>query len=324
MSITMIGYRFFDMFPQCVYWYLFADVIPPGVIGIFVSLMRVCSTAGVLFFNYFLMKHAEDSPGMICMIAGALYLVSFVLLSIMVKEGEYPPPPPKPTGSPLQRFGKTIEGYIRDCYSMSYYWKYYILGFFWMCTMQSFMKFTVFYGKQVTNGNLDQLGKINALRDGIQMCAFFAIGPIIDKFHPLRTGLVGYMMSIAAVMACWFFIHDAHSYAVYITITFAALTLMQGAYTALPARILPREKYGQFCSANSLLWHLGLIVAMPALGALMDHYGNKVVFAWFLGMSVVGIFAMYALFLDWKKLGGDEGYVPPMPETSEIEASSAR
>src|SRR4051812_43891299 len=62
IAVTMVGYRFFDLFPQSVYWYLFADVIPQKVMGTFVSLFRVCSTAGVLFFNYFLLKHAEDNP----------------------------------------------------------------------------------------------------------------------------------------------------------------------------------------------------------------------------------------------------------------------
>src|SRR4051812_1418214 len=90
IAVTMIGYKFFDLFPQSVYYYLFPDVIPQQLMGTFACLFRVVSTLGVLVFNWFLLKHAEDRPGMICLIAAGLYLFAFVMLCVMVREGDYP------------------------------------------------------------------------------------------------------------------------------------------------------------------------------------------------------------------------------------------
>src|SRR4051812_1796613 len=44
IAVTMVGYKFFDLFPQSLYYCLFADVIPQQVMGTFASLFRVCAT----------------------------------------------------------------------------------------------------------------------------------------------------------------------------------------------------------------------------------------------------------------------------------------
>ncbi len=98
IAFTVIGWKFFDLFPQTVYYYLFPDVIPPKLMGRFVSLFRVCANGGTMAFSLFLMKHAEDKPGLICSLSGGLYLFAFIMLALMVKEGEYPPPEPVKKG----------------------------------------------------------------------------------------------------------------------------------------------------------------------------------------------------------------------------------
>jgi len=316
ISVTMIGYKFFDMFPQSVYYYLFPDVIPAKLIGTFAALFRVCATGGGLAFNYFLMKHAEDGPGMICLIAGVLYLVSFVVMAFMVKEGEYAPPDPAPSGPVLQRFVATARKYANECYSLKYYWKFYVFSICFWCGFGPFMRFLVFYGRDLTNGNLEQLGHINALRDGLQMGAFFLVGPLVDKLHPLRSGIIGLALTMIALLASLLFIHDVGSFTICMIATFVAMALLQGSFAALPARILPRQQYGQFCSANSMLWHFCLMAAYPACGFAMQTFGNKIIFAWFLGFSTLGIIMLYVLYLDWKRLGGDDHYTPPTPSES--------
>jgi len=97
--------KFFDMFPQSVYYYMWADVIPPQLMGVFGSLFRVCYAAGSLVFNYFLIGLAKQHPEQIYIASALLYLIAFVGLCLMVREGQYPPPdPPDPAaraGLPL-------------------------------------------------------------------------------------------------------------------------------------------------------------------------------------------------------------------------------
>ena len=88
-------------------------------------------TAGVFVFNRYLLKHCDDHPGAVCMGAGLLYMVTFLLLCFMVKEGEYPPPEPR-TGHATDRLTKAIAVYVRECFSLPFYWKIYLYNLFFM------------------------------------------------------------------------------------------------------------------------------------------------------------------------------------------------
>ncbi len=311
IATTMVAYRFFDLFPQSVYYYLFTDVIPQSLMGTFSCLFRVFATGASLLFNFFLLKHAENHPGAICLGAAALYLISFVMLCLMVKEGEYPPPAPVQKGPLLRRTWESVARYSKECYSLPFYWKYYLFNFCFICGFRPFNAFLIFYSKDTLKLNLGTYGNILAARDLVQIGVFFLMGPIVDKFHPLRAGLVGYLIMCAAVVSGAFFIHGTMSFAVVVIAIFASVAIFQGGSGALGPRLLPREQYGQFCSANAMVWHIGMMAAMPACGFLMDQLGKRFVFVWFLMLSAVGIVMLFLLYLDWKKLGGDQAYTPP-------------
>jgi nitrate/nitrite transporter NarK len=144
------------------------------------------------------------------------------------------------------------------------------------------------------------------------MGVFFLIGPVIDRVHPLRTGLVGYVLMCVTAAGGYLFSTGPTSFGICAVLTFAAVAVYQGATGALGPRLLPKEQYGQFCAASAMVWHLGLMVLKPTLGFLMDKFGNAVTFVWFFAFSAGGIVAMGLLYRQWKQLGGDEGYRPPV------------
>src|SRR5438552_2011337 len=132
--VTFIAYKFFDMFPQSVYYYLFADVIPHNLMGTFACLFRVFSTLGGMVFSWFMLPYCETNPAAICAVAAGLYLFAFVMLSLMVKEGEYPPPPVNPLarGSLIERVSGSIAQYCKEVFLNPYYWTLYL---FYVCSM---------------------------------------------------------------------------------------------------------------------------------------------------------------------------------------------
>jgi maltose/moltooligosaccharide transporter len=311
-SALLLLYKFCDIFPQSVYYYLWADVIPPQLMGTFACLFRVVATAGVLLFNFFLLKKCETHPATVCLIAAALYCVAFLLLCLFVREGAYPPPEPPPPGPFLDRATGSIACYVRECYSLPFYWKFYLFNLCFMCGFVPFRNFLLLYGKDTLHIPLSTYGYIMTARDAVQMLAFLAMGPIIDRYHPLRAGLAGYALMVLTGLASSFLITGTTSFAAWTIATFVAVAVYQGATGALGPRLLPQSQYGQFCSANAFVWHLGLMVLTPVLGRLMDRHGNAVVFAWFSGFSAAGIVLLFLVYRDWKKLGGDESYVPPV------------
>ena len=119
------------------------------------------------------------------------------------------------------------------------------------------------------------------------------------------------MLMFIAAIAGFLFIHSGATFTIFAILTFVSVAVFQGSTGALGPRLLPREQYGQFCSANSMLWHFGLMAALPLAGGMMDSLGNRFIFVWFFCFSAIGIGLMYLVYLDWKKLGGDAAYRPP-------------
>jgi MFS family permease len=305
-------YQFFDTFPQSVYYYLWTDVIPEKLMGTFACLFRVCSTAGVYVFNRWLIKHCDDHPGALCVGAGALYMITFVLLCFMVKEGDYPPPEPRKSGG-IRRVWESVRAFVDECFTHAFYWKIYLYNLFFMVGFIPCARLLILYATTDLHMDLAQYGTILARRDLVQMAVFFALGPIVDLVHPIRAGFVGYVMLLISGAACFFFIHGPTSFAVCVIGMFVAVAVYQGALGALGPRLLPKDKYGQFCSANSMVWHLGVAAGVYVCGKFLDIVGNRRwVFGWFFVFTLAGMITMWMVYLDWKKLGGDENYVAPL------------
>lgn len=311
LTIFNVGYKFCDTFPQSVYYYLWADVIPKEMMGTFSCLFRVFATAGVFVFNRFLLQYCSDHPEAICAGAAGLYLVSFLLLCVQVKEGQYPPPPPPEPGTLRERAPGYIKRFFRECYTHPFYWKYYLFILCFMVGFIPFRDFLIFYGQQELKMDLGAYGKVMANKDLVQIAIFFCLGPIVDRVNPLRAGLFGYVLVLLTAVCSFLFIRSAASFGVWVVITFAAVAIYQGATGALGPLLLPRAQYGQFCAASALVFHFGQMMLTPVLGLLTDHFGNAAIFPWFISFSAVGIAFLSTIYLDWKRMGGAESFVPP-------------
>jgi Na+/melibiose symporter-like transporter len=322
MSVLMVGYKFFDNFPQSVYYYLWPDVIPARVMGTFACWFRVVATMGVLLFNWYLLKYAVDRPGMICLLAAGMYLVSFLALVVMVREGAYPPPEARPTGAPVERAVKSVGRYMRECYSHSFYWKIYLFNVFFICGFVPFRMFLNIYATDTRHIDLGKLGHAYAIRDIIQMGVFLALGPIVDRIHPIRAGVAANVLTLATGLAAALFVGGGETgFLVWTVAVFASVAIFQASTSALGPRILPQKQYGQFCSANAMVFHVGLMAAMPAAGWVFDRIGYRYIYAWFAVFAVLSSASVILLYYDWKRLGGDENYVAPMVEEEPVEGA---
>jgi hypothetical protein len=85
-------------------------------------------------------------------------------------------------------------------------------------------------------------------------------------------------------------------------------------------QIFPRERFGQFCSANSLCRSVGSMTGGALIGLFLDtirtHWGADTAYRmlplWNLTWVSVALFAMTRLYRSWKRHGGDAAYVPPL------------
>jgi Na+/melibiose symporter-like transporter len=298
-----------------VYQFLFVDVIPEEVMGRFVGCYRAIGGLGAFVFHRYMFGHAETQVAAIYVLAGILYGLSFFLLIWKVKEGEYGAPPPK---EPLL---KIVAGYFSDCFRNTFYLKVYSLAFCFWSAIVPFWTFLVFFGTNPGQNEgyaptlgltLEEFGHLRGWCALIQMPIFFLIGPLVDRFHPLRVGLVGLLLSSLTFFANFFFVHDQASFTFWLLVNFVAMAVYLGSYLAILPRLLPRNKYGQFFTANQSFGFIGVALAPVLCGWLLESLKDyRYIFVWCGGCTLIGFFSCFSVYRHWLALGGDRNYQPP-------------
>jgi maltose/moltooligosaccharide transporter len=308
IAVLMVLFRFFDLFPQCVYYYLFADVIPQRVMGTFICLFGVTSAAGTILFHRFLLPHAVGHPRLMYGSAGGLFLLTFTLLPLALREGAYPPPPARASrGRPL----RAVWGWGREVFTTPFYWGYFLTNSAYRWAYIPFNTFLIVYAGRVLNLDAGAFGHLMAAVLLVQTPALFLLGPLLDRFHPTRVAIVGFALLAASATVGFLVIHDRTTFIGCIVATFLSVAVIQSSLQTLGPRLLPVARYGQFSAANSMVSETGMLVLAVACGTVLDHLGQRYLFAWLATFATVGLVVITGLYGAWLARGGDAAYVPP-------------
>jgi Na+/melibiose symporter-like transporter len=336
MAVMITLYKFFDLFPQSIYYYLWADVVPPKLMGSFVCWFRIVAAVGLFIFERYILKYADTHPEYIYAGAGLLYMVSFIAMSLIVKEGEYPPPPPRrqkagrAAGGFVAGVYASAVGYLRECFSHSYYLKFYLMNAAFILAIRSLSSFLLFFGTYGLGLSTERYGEIVSWRNPATLVPILLIGLVVDRFHPIRIGLVTSVVLLVSAVGSFLLIHDETTFMVMTIATYSSIAIYQAGTGALLVRLLPREQYGQFASANAVVFQLGWAAASPICGAFLDwvtdfdaatgkaaHPENyRYLFLWFAALTLAGVLLSFDVYRHWKRLGGDENYQAPVIGTA--------
>jgi hypothetical protein len=314
IGVFMVAFRFFDMFVNSVFWYLFNDVVPHNLLGRFLGLFRIVSNLESMIFNFFIFKYAETHTTEIYVGAALVYAIGMGLMCWKVKEGEYPPP----TEEQKAQCGilSQVKVYFVECYSQPYFWNLFLCTAFWAIA-GTLGIFSVFLQKSI-GLDLAQIGMISGAVNFMNMLLTYPAGALGDRFHPLRVLL--YVKAVNLVFLplglIWLFFDFPPTTAFYISICISAVNLPFAVLTEamlLPMymRVLPLDRYGQFCSANALLRSVATIAGGFLGGLFMDlmkhlcngsDYAYRFIPVWSIFWSAIALFFLWRLYRDWKKL----------------------
>jgi len=316
IAIATVIFVVFNTYVMQVYQFLFADVIPKEVMGKFIGSYRAIGAFGSFAFNRWIFGYVEGHTLCVYALAALMYATAFCLLVWRVKEGGYPPPLPPPPGGVWGQ----LKIFLKESFSHRFYLNLYCIPFFFWASLVPFQTFILFFATQAgqpgyasTLGlTLDQFGKVKGWTFIVQIPIFFLVGPFVDRFHPLRVIMVGALLTGLSFLGCYCFIHSENSLRTCYILNQAATAIYLGAYLALYPRLLPREKYGQFFSANQIFGLVGAVVAPVLCGWFLESLRDyRFIFAWCGICLLLAFAATVTLFCHWKKLGGDLHYAPP-------------
>ena len=129
MGFAVVCYQIFSLVISSIYYYLFNDVVPERFLGKFLALFRAVAAGGGSLFSFVFFPHILTHWKEMFIGFGLLYTAGFLAMCVMVKEGEYPPPPPveKGKGSKLA----PVKAYFKECFCHKFYWYFYITYALW-------------------------------------------------------------------------------------------------------------------------------------------------------------------------------------------------
>jgi MFS family permease len=293
---------------------LINDVVPRSLVGRFFGLFRVVSLFAGIIFNLRVIGYAEEHTGIVFIGLAVLYGVGFSLMCLMVKEGEYPPPPPDSL-TQTRRTGDVIAAmvaYCRQSFADPHYLWIYIGTMFAAVSFGAVNSFSVFYAKSIGLG-LVRYGEYQALTYMISLVLAYPLGALSDRIHPLRVGIA--VMGMYAAVTLWggMFATTPQTFA----IAFISHGVASGAFYTVQIpifqRLFPQGKFGQHLSAAKLLERLGFVILPPAVGLLLDATGNEYRYT-FASAGVIAVVAFLSLLVVYRsvmRMGGTRGYIAP-------------
>lgn len=327
VGALLVFFGFFNTFVCTVFWYLFNDVVPEHLLARFMSWFRMVSMGATAFYNFCIFGYAGTHYSEILIWAAVLYFIGFGLMCYFVKEGDYPPPPPYDGGEtgPVA----AIKTYARECHALPHYWYQWICSFVGSIGGGAAYTFEILFLKAI-GLNLTQTGAVRGSLGIATGVLILASGWLADKYHPIRVIMVGVVIQLFIYLPAnmvWIFWLPSSQVAFYIMM---AMTIFLRAPSEaligvwdppLLMRIFPRERYGQFCSTNGIWRTCGGLIGGTAAGEFLDIMTKSVgpdrayyfIPVWQIVFTIPSFFCLIGLYYSWKKYGGDDNYVAPVP-----------
>lgn len=177
--------------------------------------------------------------------------------------------------------------------------------------------------------SLDQIGKLAGITALAALAAMYFAAIFIDRWHPLRVAVYLTVFSvITAVMRwVWVFVDLPAIYFFWLNLGIGLITafqvaLMGGCVLPMFMRLYPQSRFGQFCSAASLVVSFGQICAGVTAGLFIDFarwwyhdsdFGYRFIFVWTTVFTAITALMFIMTYRKWYSLGGDAHYHPPAP-----------
>jgi maltose/moltooligosaccharide transporter len=330
VGILLGTFKVFDLFVNTTFWYLFNDVVPQAFMARFLGLFRVVGSLAAMGYNYFFYEHAVTHMRWIYLGAAGIYFFGFTLMCLRVKEGEYPPPEPRPkTRRGLAAAWLAARTYVRQCLSHRVYAYFFLQQIF--ISMASAIGIYQLFLNLSLGITLQQLALLNTGIQFGQLLINYPAGAIADRFHPVRVMLwmAFALVGAASLHLVWALGSFEPTQAFHILIVISAIDqpiiFLYGAL-AIPAmmRLFPRDQFGQFCSFNALCGSGTSIAASILVGVFMtqmrhvfpdDTWGKDFCYRlmplWRVPLVVLATVFVWLLIREWKRLGGVKNYTPP-------------
>ena len=312
LSVLIILFQIAFLFPGSVVYYLEADIIPQKCFGRYMAIASIFSSAASACFGYFATQYVELHTKSLLAIFAFGYVSVYVLQALFAREGEYPPVKNqvKCEGNLMRRLVKHVVTYFRQCFSYKIYIALALCSGLNTASNVCRSMYNLLFATKDLGVSLELFGKITSVSGVVSAILVYFAGKLMDRTHPMLIYFLGGILVIFINAFGYFFAIGPKSYSVVAVITALVYAFQSLAAIPLLARIFPRDKFGQFCSGNSLVTHIVMIGATAFGGVVTQIYGYRIMFVWDFIVTILAMLALYVVFSEWKRFGGKNYKAP--------------
>ncbi len=308
-----ILFHFFNMVLVNAYNWLLHDVVPQVFMARFLSWFRIVDTVASVLFLWYVFPTMLDHRRETFSAIGVFYLLAFMLMCWRVKEGEYPDPEPRPSGSNiLSRY----YAYFRDCLSLPIYRNFFIAYVLVAVGSSCPGSFVMLYARDNLNLDMDNLGRIFAYAALASAILYVPVGWLCDKFSATQVTLTSLIFLVTIPLSAFFLVVDKSSFLIYSIVAMIPWVSWTLGSLVLSMHLFPEEVFGEFSAGLNVFGCGGSILGYYLIGILMDFNGSdyRAAFLWKVFFFGSAILPMLFVFRDWKRNGGPDNYIPPLPD----------
>lgn len=312
ICLFTVAFHFFNMILVNSYNWLLRDVVPQVLMSRFLSWFRIVGTVASVLFLWYVFPTMISHRQVTFFSIGIFYITAFMLMCWKVREGEYPEPEPRASdGSVLKTFG----AYFRDGFSIPLYRNFFIAYVLVVIATGSAGSFLTLYARHIIGLEMVEMGRIYAYAALLSAVAYAPMGWLCEKMSAMRVALASLVALLVGAVLAYFLVGDKTSWLIY-SLLWAIPTIGWGLGTlALSMQLFPEKAFGQFSSGMNVFGCGGLILGNCLIGEFMDITVSnyRLVFLWSAFFFAIAIIPMYYVYHGWKRHGGPNQYVPPLP-----------
>ncbi len=311
-SVLLVSFKIFETFCTSVIYYIFNDVVPHQFIGSFTALFRIVGFGAVFVFQRYFMQFADEHMQWVFTGGAVLYVVGMTVMCLMVKEGEYPPVAENEKKASM--LGK-LKLYWEECFSMAIYnWFFFGVAINTVSTACR-TTYNVLFATEELGLSTGEFGVTMSYYPLVIIALTYPVGWLADRIPPILLYIGGGVLITLVNIFGFYLVNDGTSFLV-LTILLAVVYVLQTAsYLPMHMKMLPQEKYGQFCSAGVIVRGILMIGISGLSGYFIKFMGlYRYLFIWDFFFTIAGTFCLFMAYMYWRRLGGATGnYVAPIP-----------
>jgi len=311
VCLFVFAFHFFNMVLVNAFSWLQRDVVPQEFMARFLSWFRIVSTVSYVAFSWYIFPYILSHRREICTGIGLFYLVTFLLMCWKVKEGEYPPPPPRKSKPPGAI--KSYVLYFRECFAVPLYRKYFIaimMNGFAGCAAPFYL---LFY-RNTLGLKMDDMGEIFAVGGIVTAVSYLPVGWLCDKFSPFRVAIAAQGGMLLLAVLSFFFIRDRGTLQIFVVLTSINSVGWGLGSATMSMKLFPSAKFGQFFAATNIFGTGIAILGNFLIGLFMDLLGSnyRMAYLW-AAMGGLALIPLMLVYRGWKQHGGPQNYIAPLP-----------